>query len=202
MISAGMVQTTDMAWHSELPNWLPLHQVLGICPPIPISTEPQVVVLPPPRAGGIGDLLACVLFGVILFLCLLMSATGFALAVTALLNPMGPDIRLVTGPILGIVFLSFGYVVLLAYRNFHRRYIGQLPQDYKGVYGVKLKPSENVSGLLLIGGILSALVSGLHIYVLDVASLILAAILFAFSLDRTKQRKCLKRLRIKNRVSP
>lgn len=160
-----------------------------------------MVVLKPPRARGIGDLLACVFFGVILFLCLLMAATGFSLAVNSLGNPLGPDIRLVTGPILGVVFLSLGYAILLAYRHFHRRYLGQFPQDYKGAYGTKLKPSENVSGLLLVGGILSAMVSGLQIFLLDVTALILAAVLFAFSLDRSKQRKHLKRLRIQNRTS-
>lgn len=198
MISAGMVQITDMAWHSELPNWIPLHQILGVCPPIPIPAQPQEVVPTLPKPGGIGDISACIFFGIILFLCLLMAASSFAVATRSLGNPLERDIKLVAGPILGIVFLSLGYIILLSYRHFHRRYMGQSPQDYRGAFGTKLKPTENISGLLLVGGIFAAMVSGLQIFIVDLTTTILAAILFALSLDRSKQRKHLKRLRIKS----
>jgi uncharacterized RDD family membrane protein YckC len=39
MISSGMVDVSDMAWHADLLDWAPLHQVLGICPPLP-GAEP------------------------------------------------------------------------------------------------------------------------------------------------------------------
>lgn len=35
MVSSGMVELTDMAWHSTLLDWAPLHQVLQVCPPPP-----------------------------------------------------------------------------------------------------------------------------------------------------------------------
>ena len=35
MISSGMVDLGDMAWHSNLLDWAPLYQVLGVCPPVP-----------------------------------------------------------------------------------------------------------------------------------------------------------------------
>lgn len=35
MISSGMVDISDMAWHTDLLEWAPLHQVLGLCPPPP-----------------------------------------------------------------------------------------------------------------------------------------------------------------------
>lgn len=203
MISAGMLNITDMAWHAELPDWIPLHQLLGICPPVPSSTTPPALAreIRPPQAKKAGDLLACVFFGVILFLLLLMGVSGFALAVRSFGNPLGPGVQVIAGPIMGVIFLSLGYATLLAYRHFHRRYLGLLPQDYKGAYGTRMKASEAVSGFLMGGGILVALFSGLPIPFLDFGLMITAAILFAFSFDRSKQRKHLKRLKTQARSS-
>lgn len=199
MIAAGMIQITDMAWHSELPNWMPIHQLLGVCPPIPQSAQSNEREIRPPAAKRIGDLLACVFFGVLLFLFLLMGVSGFALAVRSLGNPLGPGVQIIAGPILGVVFLSLAYATLLAYRHFHMRYRGLLPMDYLGAFGTKMKATEAVSGLLLGGGILVAFLSGIPIPFLDFALMVTAAILFAFSFDRAKQRNHLKRLRIQAR---
>jgi hypothetical protein len=39
MISSEMIDVTDLAWHLGLSGWLPLHEVLGICPPLPQITS-------------------------------------------------------------------------------------------------------------------------------------------------------------------
>jgi hypothetical protein len=101
-------------------------------------------------------------------------------------------VQIIAAPILSVFFLSLGYAVLLAYRHFHRRYLGRLPEDYLGAFGTKIKPTEASSGLLMGGGILTALISGIPIPFLDLALMVFAAILFAFSFDRAKQRKFLK----------
>ena len=196
MMTAGMLNTTDMVWHAELPSWIPLHQLLGICPPIPSPITPPALVqeLSPPEAKKISDLLACVFFGAFLFLTILMGVSGLALAVRSLGNTLGPGVEIIAGPILSVLFLSLGYAFLLAYRHFHRRYLGRLPEDYLGAFGTKIKPTEASSGLLMGGGILVALISGIPIPFLDFALMVFAAILFAFSFDRAKQRKFLKQI--------
>lgn len=35
MLNSGMVSLTDSAWHEGLSEWLPLHQVLNVSPPVP-----------------------------------------------------------------------------------------------------------------------------------------------------------------------
>lgn len=195
MISSGMVEICDMAWHTELPDWLPLHQVLGICPPVPRATPAaERTETKAPQAKKVSDLLACVFFGALLFLFLLMGVSGLALAVRSLGSNLVAGVQIIAGPILSVIFLSLGYAALLAYRHFHRRYLGRLPQDYLGAYGTKIKPTETSSGLLMGGGILLALISGVPIPFLDFALMVLAAILFAFSFDRARQRKFLKQL--------
>lgn len=205
MISSGMVEIGDMAWHSELPDWLPLHQVLGICPPVPRATptpdrtDAEVsnarAETKAPQAKRVSDLLACVFFGALLFLFLLMGVSGLAIAVRSLGNTLGPGVQIIAGPFLGVVCLSLGYAVLFTYRHFHRRYLGRLPQEYLGAYGTKINPTETSSGLLMLGGIIVALISGVPIPFLQFPMMVLAAILFAFSFDRSKQRKFLKQLK-------
>lgn len=211
MISSQMVDISDMAWHSELTDWLPLYQVLGICPPLPRTTSPPIPLDAPqekqfqkkrkrdttktPKAKGIADLLAYALLGFLMFLLVLFGVSGIALAVRSTGDVMGPGIKIILGPLIGVIFLSLGYAVLIPYRHYNRRYYGRSLQDYKGGFGTKMKPSEAVSGWLMGGAILVALASGLPIFFVDFALMILASILFVFSFDRTQQHKHLKRLR-------
>lgn len=189
MIAAGMVDLKDMAWHADMPDWLPVHQLLGVCPPVPSSLPTEKVEAEAPQSKKVSDLLATVFFGILLFLLLLMGVSGLALATRSLGSPYGPSGQIIAGPILSVVFLSLAYTVLLAYRHFQRRYLGLLPQNYPGAFGRKIKPTETSSGLLMGGGILVAFISGIPILFLDFVLMVTAAILFAFSFDRSKQRK-------------
>jgi len=55
MISSGMIDVSDMAWHSELSDWLPLHQVLGICPPVPrADATPEIPNAEKPKSEKSG----------------------------------------------------------------------------------------------------------------------------------------------------
>lgn len=47
MISSGMVDLGDMAWHSNLLDWAPLHQILGVCPPVPKDEAAPPKIAPP-----------------------------------------------------------------------------------------------------------------------------------------------------------
>lgn len=211
MISSEMVDVSDMAWHSELTDWLPLHRVLGICPPVP-QTEPSEVLpdaakpkrktVKAPKAKGVSDLLACVFFNVLLFLVVLMGVSGLTLAVRSLGSSIDPEMTIIIALILGVIFISLGYSVLIAYRHYHRRYLGRLPQEYKGAFGTKMKASEAVSGWLMVGGILVALISGFPFPVpfLDFVFILLATNLFVFSFDRNLQYKHLKKLRRQGQI--
>jgi hypothetical protein len=37
MLDSGMVALTDLLWHEGLAGWIPVHQFLGVRPPLPIS---------------------------------------------------------------------------------------------------------------------------------------------------------------------
>ena len=39
MLKSGMVGLADSAWHEGLTSWLPLNQLLDVCPPIPQPTQ-------------------------------------------------------------------------------------------------------------------------------------------------------------------
>lgn len=55
MISSGMVDISDMAWHAELLDWAPLHQVLGICPPPPrADATTEIPKAPKPKSKNSG----------------------------------------------------------------------------------------------------------------------------------------------------
>lgn len=56
MISSGMVDLSDKAWHEDLLDWMPLHQVLGVCPPPPrtdATTETPRATKPKSKESGI-----------------------------------------------------------------------------------------------------------------------------------------------------
>lgn len=199
MVAAGMIQITDMAWHSELPNWMPIHQLLGVCPPIPKSIQSTESEIRPPAAKKAGDLLGCVFFMVLLFLFLWFGVSGLALGVRSLGSIHGPGIQVIVGATFGVVFLSLAYATLLAYRHFHRRYLGLLPINYKEAFGTKMKTTETVSGLFFGGGLVVALLAGIPFPILDLLLMVTAAVLFAFSFDRAKQQRHLKRLRMQAR---
>jgi hypothetical protein len=202
MITAGMLNTTDMAWHAELSSWIPVHQLLGVCPPIPKSMPSTKPEIRPPTAKKGGDLLGCVFFVVLMFLFLWMGVSGLALGVRSLGNINGPGIQILVGATFGVVFLSLAYATLLGYRHFHRRYLGLLPIDYKGAFGTKMKTTETVSGLLFGGGLVVALLAGIPFPILDLVLLVTATVLFAFSFDRAKQHRHLKRHRIIKEQTP
>ncbi len=56
MLQAGTVQLTDLAWHEELPEWKPLHTLLGIPQPARSQAPPGFGLLRRSRdIGGTGD---------------------------------------------------------------------------------------------------------------------------------------------------
>lgn len=77
MLTAGMVELADLAWHEGLPDWIPLHQVLNISPaarhvmqrpPLPKIATVQDASAPPPRKSKLGRIL-------LISFCTVMGAT-------------------------------------------------------------------------------------------------------------------------------
>ena len=47
MVESGMLSLTDSIWYQGMPAWIPIHQFLGVRPPVPpVAPEQQVVDLP------------------------------------------------------------------------------------------------------------------------------------------------------------
>jgi|SRR6185436_14288661 len=42
MLKSGMIGLADSAWHEGMSSWIPLHQVLKVCPPIPQASQSQI----------------------------------------------------------------------------------------------------------------------------------------------------------------
>ena len=50
MLKTGMIELTDSAWHDGLSDWLPLHNVLNISPPVPRPLQPPPIPVSPRSA--------------------------------------------------------------------------------------------------------------------------------------------------------
>ena len=48
MVEAGLFSPTDLGWHDGIPNWIPLHELLGVS--LPASSHPSPPLLPSTEA--------------------------------------------------------------------------------------------------------------------------------------------------------
>ena len=155
------------------------------------------------KRGKGGELLFCMicLFPVLCFV-LMIAANCIAVATFGLVHANSGTLALVGLVGFGI-FGLVGYALLVSYRNLDRRRKGQSSPEYEGVFGARIRPTENSVAFLLFIGVAFAVVAGLlRVHAQGVLSppltvplLVSGATGFFLGFDRMRQRAEIRRRR-------
>lgn len=168
--------------------------------PVPPPVMP--VPGPPPRKGLAGHIAACIFIGLLLLLCLLLGVTALLLTLLNLGNRAGVRVETYFYFLLGVIFLWVGSLLLRGYRHSHRRALACPLNEYRGAFGLRMKPTERNAGLFMGAGILLSFACVVPLPVVGMLPAAFAATLaFAIAFDLGLQRKLLRKLGKEKRMA-
>ena len=120
MLTGGLASPSDLAWRDGLPDWQPLHMLLGLRQPPPIPTSPPHLATPPATVAqpvdptGVGGWLAFFCFGLTILSPLLVlgsMGTSWSQAEPAFVRFPTIKTVLLWENFCSIVLLIYGFIV-------------------------------------------------------------------------------------------
>lgn len=141
-------------------------------------------------SGGHLPLIGQILVAPVLLFLLMGATNGIATSAVSILY-YGGDAGFIAGIVGAAILLPMAYLLILAYRSFDRNRKKQLRGEYRGVFGVRFRPTESAAVLLFLLGVGLGIAGGVvgGGTALTLPFLAGGAVSFACSLDRIRQRK-------------